>query len=130
MRQWIGLMTLLVDDYDDAIAYYTEKLGFALMEDTPLSPTKRWVVVGPQGGTGSRLLLAKAANEAQRRAIGTQASGRVFLFLYTDDFYRDYAAYRQRGVTFTEPPRQEPYGTVAVFTDLHGNRWDLIQQSG
>jgi catechol 2,3-dioxygenase-like lactoylglutathione lyase family enzyme len=129
MRQRIGLVTLLVEDYDEAIAYYTGKLGFALLEDTRISASKRWVVVAPQGSTGNGLLLARAAHEEQRRAVGRQSGGRVFLFLFTDDFQRDYLAYGQRGVVFSEQPRQEPYGVVAVFTDLYGNRWDLIQPS-
>jgi len=119
----------VVGDYDEAIDYYVRTLGFALREDTPLGSGKRWVVVEPQGGAGSGLLLAKAANDRQRQAVGQQTGGRVFLFLHTDDFQRDYAAYRERGVTFMEGPRQEAYGTVAVFTDLYGNRWDLIEPS-
>jgi catechol 2,3-dioxygenase-like lactoylglutathione lyase family enzyme len=130
MRQRIGLVTLMVDDYDDAIAYYSRKLGFALVEDSPRDGGKRWVVMVPQGATESGLLLAKATNEQQRRAVGSQTGGRVFLFLHTDDFRRDYAAYRERGVTFVEEPRQETYGAVAVFTDLYGNRWDLIEPKG
>ena len=127
MTQRIGLITLVVDDYDAAISWYTGKLGFALVEDTALEDGKRWVVVAPRGAAGGGLLLAKAVNERQRQAVGSQAGGRVFLFLHTDDFRRDYAAYKERGVTFVEDPRQEPYGTVAVFTDLYGNRWDLIE---
>ena len=127
MKQRIAHVTLVVDDYDDAIAYYTGKLGFELVDDTALDGDKRWVVVAPQGTTGSGLLLAKAVNEQQKRAVGSQTGGRVFLFLHTDDFRRDHAAYKERGVTFVEGPRQEPYGTVAVFTDLYGNRWDLIE---
>ena len=129
MRQRIGLVTLVVSDYDEAIAYFTGKLGFALLQDSPVEAGKRWVVVAPQGAGGSGLLLAKAADERQRRAVGAQAGGRVFLFLYTDDFRRDHAAFQARGVTFVDKPRVEPYGTVAVFTDLHGNRWDLIEPS-
>ena len=126
MTQRIGLITLVVDDYDEAISYFTGKLGFALVDDTALGGGKRWVVVAPrEAGTG--LLLAKAVNERQKQAVGAQTGGRVFLFLHTDDFRRDYAAYKERGVTFVEEPRQEPYGTVAVFTDLYGNRWDLIE---
>jgi catechol 2,3-dioxygenase-like lactoylglutathione lyase family enzyme len=127
MGQRIGLVTLVVSDYNEAIAYYTQKLGFALVEDTPMSAGKRWVVVAPQGAIESGLLLAKAANEDQQRAVGSQAGGRIFLFLHTDDFRRDYAAYKERGVIFTEEPREEAYGVVAVFTDLYGNRWDLIE---
>jgi catechol 2,3-dioxygenase-like lactoylglutathione lyase family enzyme len=120
---------LVVDDYDEAIAYFTEKLGFALVQDAPVEAGKRWVVVAPRGG-GTGLLLAKAADERQRRAVGAQAGGRVFLFLYTDDFRRDHAAFEGRGVPFVEGPRVEPYGIVAVFTDLYGNRWDLIEPVG
>ena len=127
MKQHLALVALLVADYDEAIAWYTQKLGFALVEDTPLTPGKRWVVVKPAGDAGTALLLAKAANEPQKQAIGRQTGGRVFLFLHTDDFQRDHAAYKQHGVAFVEGPRQEPYGTVAVFTDLYGNRWDLIE---
>ena len=127
MRQRIGLVTLVVDDYDEAISYFTQKLGFALLQDTPRGAGKRWVVVAPQGACGSGLLLAQAADERQRQAVGWQAGGRVFLFLYTDDFRRDHAAFRARGVVFVEEPRLEPYGAVAVFTDLYGNRWDLIE---
>ena len=126
MTQRIALITLVVDDYDEAISYFTGKLGFALVDDTALGGGKRWVVVAPREA-GSGLLLAKAINERQKQAVGAQTGGRVFLFLHTDDFRRDYAAYKERGVTFVEEPRQEPYGTVAVFTDLYGNRWDLIE---
>jgi len=130
VRQRIGLVTLVVREYEEAIAYFTEKLGFALVEDRPLAAGKRWVVVAPRGADGSGLLLAQAADERQRQAIGAQAGGRVFLFLYTDDFQRDHAAFRERGVVFVEAPRVEPYGTVAVFEDLYGNRWDLIEPAG
>lgn len=122
----LSLVSLLVRDYDEAIAFYVGKLGFALREDTRLSNEKRWVVVGPEGGQAS-LLLAKAVGEEQTAAIGRQAGGRVFLFLETDDFARDHARYLAAGVTFREQPRQEPYGTVAVFEDLYGNPWDLIE---
>lgn len=127
MKQRIALVTLVVDDYDAAISYYTGKLGFELVEDTAFDGDKRWVVVAPQGTTGSGLLLAKAANERQGQAVGSQTGGRVFLFLHTDDFRRDHAAYKAADVMFVEEPRQEPYGTVAVFIDLYGNRWDLIE---
>jgi catechol 2,3-dioxygenase-like lactoylglutathione lyase family enzyme len=127
MKQRIALVAIVVADYDEAIAWYTEKLGFTLVEDTALTPGKRWVVVKPPGDGGTALLLAKAANEPQKQAIGRQTGGRVFLFLHTDDFRRDHAAYKQRGVAFVEGPREEPYGTVAVFADLCGNRWDLIE---
>ncbi|MGH8545601.1 MAG: VOC family protein [Gammaproteobacteria bacterium] len=130
MRQRIGLVTLVVDDYDEAISYFTQKLGFALVHDTPLDAGKRWVVVAPQGAGGCGLLLAQAADERQRQAVGAQTGGRVFLFLDTDDFRRDHAAFKERGVAFVDEPRLEPYGTVAVFTDLCGNRWDLIEPTG
>ena len=122
----LTLTALLVKDYDDAIAFFVGKLGFEVTEDTQLSADKRWVVVAPRGGDGS-LLLARATDDRQRAAIGEQSGGRVFLFLETDDFARDHADYSAKGVTFVEEPRHEPYGTVAVFMDLYGNRWDLIQ---
>jgi catechol 2,3-dioxygenase-like lactoylglutathione lyase family enzyme len=128
MTQELGLVTIVVRDYDEAIAYYTQQLGFELVEDTPLTNHKRWVVVRPRGAIGCGLLLAAAATERQLQAIGCQSGGRVFLFMYTDNFERDYADYRQKGVHFVEQPRQEPYGTVAVFTDFCGNRWDLIER--
>lgn len=121
----LSLVSLLVRDYDEAISFYVGKLGFRLLEDTRLSSEKRWVVVGPGGGQAS-LLLAKAVGE-QIDAIGRQAGGRVFLFLETDDFARDHARYLAAGVTFREQPRVEAYGTVAVFEDLYGNPWDLIE---
>jgi catechol 2,3-dioxygenase-like lactoylglutathione lyase family enzyme len=127
VRQSITRIALLVRDYDEAIAYYTGRLGFALIEDTPLGDGKRWVAVAPRGGTGSALLLARAVTPEQVARVGDQAGGRVFLFLATDDFWRDYHALRSRGVTFAEEPRREAYGTVAVFVDLYGNRWDLLQ---
>lgn len=126
MARHLSLITLLVDDYDQAIAFYVGKLGFSLSEDRQLTPDKRWVVVTPQdGGTG--LLLAKAANGRQIAVVGNQSGGRVFLFLETDDFSRDHAALSERGIRFLEAPREEPYGKVAVFEDLYGNRWDLIE---
>jgi catechol 2,3-dioxygenase-like lactoylglutathione lyase family enzyme len=128
VRQHIGLVTFVVNDYDEAVAYFTQTLGFARIADAPIDAGKRWVVVAPQGAAGTGLLLAKAVNEAQRQAVGAQSGGRVFLFLHTDDFERDYATYKDRGVHFVEEPRHEPYGTVAVFTDLYGNRWDLIER--
>lgn len=127
MTQQIAAIALLVRDYDEAIDYYTRVLGFDLLEDTPLAGGKRWVRVAPAGGRGTALLLARAANEQQRARVGVQTGGRVFLFLHTDDFWRDFAAMRSRGVQFAEEPRQEAYGTVAVFVDLYGNRWDLLQ---
>ncbi|MQT11355.1 VOC family protein [Segnochrobactrum spirostomi] len=129
MAPSIFMTTLVVRDYDEAIAFYVGALGFDLKTDTALSPEKRWVVVAPKGGAGGALLLAKADGPAQEAAIGAQAGGRVFLFLATDDFRRDYEAFRARGVRFVEAPRQESYGTVAVFEDLYGNRWDLIEHA-
>jgi catechol 2,3-dioxygenase-like lactoylglutathione lyase family enzyme len=126
MPQHISALALLVDDYDRAIAYYTGVLGFRLIEDTQQGPSKRFVRVAPPGD-GAGLLLAKAANPAQTARIGDQTGGRVFLFLHTDDFWRDYNAYKARGVDFTEAPRAEAYGTVVVFRDLYGNKWDLVQ---
>jgi Lactoylglutathione lyase and related lyases len=119
-------IALLVRDYDEAIAYYTEVLGFSLLEDTPLSETKRWVRVSPLGSTGTAVLLAKAANDRQIAQIGDQSGGRVFLFLQTDDFWRDYHRMRSHNVAFVREPSVESYGTVAVFKDLYGNLWDLI----
>ena len=118
-------VTLVVDDYDRAIAYFTDALGFALIADTPLGGGKRWVLVG--AGAGSALLQAKAGDDSERAHIGDQTGGRVGFFLETDDFARDHAAFTAKGVTFMEPPRHEPYGTVAVFRDLFGNLWDLIE---
>ena len=126
MTQKLGMVTVVVPDYDEAIAYYTQQLGFEILEDTPLSTQKRWVVVRPPSMQGAALLLARAADEIQRNAIGRQTGGRVFLFLYTDDFERDYTLYRERGVQFVRSPRSESYGTVAIFADLYGNLWDLI----
>jgi catechol 2,3-dioxygenase-like lactoylglutathione lyase family enzyme len=126
MQQYLAQIALVVADYDEAIRFYTEKLHFALVEDTPLSPTKRWVVVAPPGPPGCRLLLAKAANPEQASRVGNQTGGRVFLFLHTDDFWRDYHAMQAQGIEFVRGPSHEPYGTVAVFTDLYGNLWDLI----
>lgn len=131
MQQKIALVALVVRDYDQAIAFFTEKLDFRLIEDT-LQPSenKRWVVVAPPGSpdqAGVGLLLSKARDESQMRAVGQQAAGRVFLFLQTDDFQRDYAKMLQRGITFVRPPKLENYGTVAVFEDLYGNLWDLIE---
>jgi catechol 2,3-dioxygenase-like lactoylglutathione lyase family enzyme len=127
MRRTIAHVSLLVHDYDEAISYYTKCLGFALVDDTPLGGDKRWVLVAPTGGAGPSLLLAKAATPEQARHVGDQTGGRVFLFLHTDDFVRDYRDMKSRGVTFVEEPRQEAYGTVAVFVDLYGNKWDLVQ---
>ncbi|SDL07619.1 Catechol 2,3-dioxygenase [Catalinimonas alkaloidigena] len=127
MKQRLGALTLVVRDYDEALTYYTEVLGFEKREDTPLGEGKRWVVVTPPGAQETSLLLAQAATPAQVASVGNQAGGRVFLFLHTDDFWRDYHAFRRRGVQFLEEPRQEAYGTVAVFADLYGNRWDLLE---
>jgi catechol 2,3-dioxygenase-like lactoylglutathione lyase family enzyme len=127
MPQHISALALLVDDYDRAIAYYTQVLGFRLAEDTPQGPSKRFVRVAPPGSGETSLLLAKAANLEQAARIGDQTGGRVFLFLRTDDFWRDYNTYKARGVDFTEAPREEAYGTVVVFRDLYGNKWDLVQ---
>ena len=122
----IATVALVVAGYGEAIAWYTQKLGFTLFEDVDLGGGKRWVTVGPTDG-GMRLLLAEAADESQRARIGDQTGGRVFLFLETDDFSRDHAAMRAAGVDFREAPRYEAYGTVAVFADLYGNLWDLIE---
>ena len=127
MTQTLAAIALLVRDYDEAIAYYTEVLGFDLLEDTRLGSDKRWVRVAPAGPGGTSILLAKASTDAQRARIGDQTGGRVGLFLHTDDFQRDHRVLTARGVIFRERPRAEPYGTVAVFEDLYGNAWDLIQ---
>jgi catechol 2,3-dioxygenase-like lactoylglutathione lyase family enzyme len=126
MKQFIKHLALVVRDYDDAIDFYTQKLGFLLIEDTVLSETKRWVLVAPPGGQECALLLAKAVGPAQEQAVGNQTGGRVFLFLHTDNFYRDYQSMFDKGVRFIRPPANESYGTVAVFEDLYGNLWDLI----
>ncbi len=123
----IALTALLVADYDPAIDFYVHKLGFQLVEDTDLGGGKRWVVVRPPGARESGLLLARADGDQQASRIGNQTGGRVFLFLHTDDFLRDFEAMTRAGVRFIETPRQEAYGTVAVFEDLYGNRWDLIE---
>ena len=124
-RRSVGAVTILVPDYREAIDYFVGTLGFTLVEDTRLSEEKRWVLVSP--GVSTPLLLAKAEGERQRAAIGNQSGGRVFLFLTTDDFWRDYRAYKSRGIEFQEEPRHEEYGTVAVFADKYGNQWDLIE---
>mgnify|MGYP001812901403 CR=1 FL=1 len=128
MPQHIAAFTLMVPDYDEAIAYYTGKLGFDLIEDSRLSATKRWVRVAPSSASQTCLLLAKAADAAQAQAIGNQSGGRVLLFLHTDDFDRDYARYRAAGVDFIEQPREETYGKVVVFRDAYGNKWDLVEK--
>ncbi len=127
MQQQLALVSLLVRDYDEAIGFYCNKLGFRLVEDTPQGQ-KRWVVVAPHGDSGSALLLARASDEVQQAMIGRQGAGRVWLFLQTDDFARDYQRMTAAGVQFQEAPRVEPYGTVAVFADLYGNLWDLIER--
>ena len=128
MKQHLGLTAIVVRDYDEAIDFYVGTLGFELIQDEyQPEQDKRWVVVAPPGSTESQLLLARAANDEQSSRIGNQTGGRVFLFLYTDDFQRDYEAYRARGVRFVREPKTEEYGTVAVFEDLHGNLWDLIE---
>ena len=127
MNHRIVQLAIVVRDYDEAITFYTQKLGFELVEDTVMSETKRWVVVKPKGEGSCRLLLAKAANEAQEKAIGNQTGGRVFLFMYTDDIKRDYTALVANGVTIVRELEEQPYGTVAVFADLYGNLWDLIE---
>jgi uncharacterized glyoxalase superfamily protein PhnB len=127
MPQHIAQLALLVDEYDRAIAWYTTALQFELIEDTPLSDTKRWVVIAPKGSSGSRILLARASSAEQVAAIGDQCGGRVFLFLHTDDLLRDHAHMEKAGVVFIRAPEQQPWGLVAVFRDLYGNLWDLIQ---
>ena len=124
---YLALVTFLVHDYDEAIAFFTQALRFRLVEDTPLGDGKRWVVVAPAQGGGASLLLAQAADAEQEAAVGRQAGGRVFLFMHTADFAADYAHMVAHGVQFLEQPRHEPYGTVAVFADLYGNKWDLLQ---
>jgi catechol 2,3-dioxygenase-like lactoylglutathione lyase family enzyme len=127
VSQQISQVALLVRDYDDAIAFYTERLQFALIEDTALGGGKRWVRLAPPNSSGSQLLLAKATTPEQERRVGNQTGGRVFLFLQTDDFWQDYREMKSRGVAFAEEPRKEVYGTVAVFADLYGNKWDLVE---
>ena len=126
MKQKLALVAILVPDYDEAIDFFTQSLGFELLEDSDQGNGKRWVRVRPKGGD-TAFLLARAVTQRQRDAIGNQGGGRVWLFLQTDSFQRDYAAFRGAGVPFEEPPRTEPYGTVAVFRDPWGNRWDLIE---
>lgn len=125
--QSIGHITFLVREYNEAIRFFTEVLGFKLIEDIAFSEEKRWVVVRPNGSEGSGLLLAKAGTTEQQKQIGNQAGGRVFLFLQSNDFWRDYQSLKSKGVKFNEEPREESYGTVAVFEDLYGNKWDLLQ---
>src|SRR5437016_1401828 len=127
MMQRLGYVALVVRDYDEAIAFYTQSLQFQLIEDTDLGNGKRWVRVKPPGSDGTDLLLARAVHPEQSSRIGNQTGGRVFLFLHTDDFWRDYQEMTARGVKFREEPQQEAYGTVAVFEDLYGNKWDLLE---
>ena len=122
------MIAIVIDDYDEAIKHYVEDLGFTLLEDTTLTPEKRWVVVAPSD-QGARILLAKAANETQKAAIGNSTGGRVGFFLYTTEFSQTYELYKSRGIEFIESPRQEAYGQVVVFTDKYGNKWDLIEQN-
>ncbi len=128
MQRKIGAFTLVVKDYDEAIRFYVSILNFDLIEDTQLDDQKRWVIISPSKNNETHILLAKAASPKQEKAIGNQTGGRVFLFLYTDDFWRDYTQMKSRDVVFSEEPREEIYGTVAVFEDLYGNKWDLIEQ--
>ncbi|MEZ9130483.1 VOC family protein [Vibrio breoganii] len=127
IQQQIGNVALVVENYDDAIEFYTQKLQFKLVEDTDLGDGKRWVQVSPPNSNGTNLLLAQASTDEQRHAVGNQTGGRVFLFLQTNDFWRDYKLMKDNGVTFNEEPREEDYGTVVVFQDLYGNKWDLLQ---
>lgn len=127
-RQYLGLVSVVVHDYDEAIAFYVDKLGFRLIEDLDQpAQAKRWVVVSPPGAKESGVLLARANHDHQSSRVGNQTGGRVFLFLYTDDFWRDFHAFKEKGVAFVREPKTEDYGTVAVFEDLYGNLWDLIQ---
>ncbi len=130
MPQTLALVAVVVRDYDEAIAFYVGKLGFTLIEDTyQPAQDKRWVIVAPPGAKESSLLLARASNDHQLSRVGDQSGGRVFLFLYTDDFWRDFTLYTANGVRFVREPKTEPYGTVAVFQDLYGNLWDLVQMN-
>lgn len=128
MPQTLGHIALVVRNYDEAIAFYTKVLGFELIEDSDLGGGKRWVLISPPGSHGTSLLLAQASTPEQASRIGNQTGGRVFLFLHTDDFWRDYKLLQTRNVQFVRDPKEEPYGTVAVFADLYGNLWDLIQR--
>ncbi len=127
MKQRIAHIALVVKDYDEAIDFYTQKLGFEVLEDTTIDALKRWVVIAPPGAKECCLLLARAADEKQLASVGNQTGGRVFLFLFTDDFWRDYHKMVERKVNFVRPPKKEPYGMVAVFEDLYGNLWDLLE---
>jgi len=128
MIQSLGLVAIVVRDYDEALGFYIGTLGFELIEDTPVpAQKKRWVVMAPAGSRSSHMLLARAVGDEQSSRIGNQTGGRVFLFLYTNDFWRDFRSYQTKGVVFVREPKEEPYGTVAVFRDLYGNLWDLLQ---
>ena len=127
IKQSISNIALVVEDYDDAIAFYSKKLNFQLIEDTDLGGGKRWVQISPPNSNGTNILLAKASNDEQSQSVGNQAGGRVFLFLQTNDFWRDYQQMKSQGVEFNEEPRVEKYGTVVVFKDLYGTKWDLLQ---
>jgi len=127
MNQSLAHIALVVNDYDEAIKFYTQTLHFVLLEDKVMSPTKRWVIIAPQGSTGTSILLAKASNEGQKNRVGNQTGGRVFLFLYTDDIKRDYQNLLEKKVTIVEELTNKPHGTVLVFADIYGNLWDLIQ---
>jgi predicted enzyme related to lactoylglutathione lyase len=127
LKQTIARIALVVDDYDKAIKFYTKKLDFILIEDTDLGEGKRWVIVAPQGSKECALVLAKSDGEEQASRVGNQTGGRVFLFLYTDDFWRDYYKMVERGIKFIREPEKMPYGMVAVFKDLYGNMWDLLE---
>ena len=128
MKQHLALTALVVRDYDEAVTFYTEALDFVLIEDTFLPDEgKRWVVVAPPGGLGAKILLARAVSDHQESRVGDQTGGRVGFFLYTDDFWRDYGKYRENGVVFVREPKVVDYGTVAVFRDLYGNLWDLLE---
>ena len=131
IKQSLGMVSLVVRDYDEALEFFVGKLGFQLVEDSPVpEQRKRWVVIAPPGAKESRLLLARASTPEQASRIGAQTGGRVFLFLYTDDFSRDFNRYKAQGVVFVREPKNEPYGTVAVFKDLYGNLWDLFEPKG
>lgn len=131
VKQHLALVSLVVRDYDEAITFFVATLGFDLVEDTAVpEQNKRWVVVAPPGAVESRILLVRAANEEQATRVGNQTGGRVCLFLYTDDFWRDYESYKAKGVRFVRAPKEEPYGTVAVFEDIAGNLWDLLEPAG
>lgn len=127
IKQRIANIALVVENYDDAIAFYTKKLNFQLISDTDLGGGKRWVQISPPNANGTNILLAKASNAQQQQSVGNQAGGRVFLFLQTNDFWRDYQEMKAQGVEFIEEPRVEEYGTVVVFKDLYGTKWDLLE---